>query len=687
MREYKTDSIKNVALLGHLGSGKTSLGEALLFEAKAIEKKGTVERKNTVGDYLVEEQSRLTTLTSSLLPVEWKDCKINFIDTPGSEEFIGELSNVLSVVDGAILLIDATKGVEVGTEFAWTELRKRHIPTIILVNKMDKENIKFDQVLEGIREKLSAKAIPFSWPLGREDKFDGFANVITKKARIFIDGKYHDAEIYPDKIEKINELYAQVLEKVAETSEELLDKYFAGEELTDEEVRKGLLSGTRAGDIFPIIVTSVMNNVGITTLMDMIVKYLPCADDALPRLGFDPKTNVEIKRDVNDAEKMAAYAFKTIVDPFIGTINFLKIYSGSISSGQELLVPETGQTIKIASLFTLMGKTQISLNTAYAGDIVCVSKIEELKNGITICDKKNPIILEKIKHLSPIIYVAIFPKNKQDEDKLSTSLSRLKLEDETFETKRNPETAQLLLGGQGMTQISYIIEKMNNMFKVEVDVTDPKIVYRETIRAKGAAQGRHKKQSGGAGQFGDVWIRFEPTEQLFEFASEVVGGAVPKNYFPAVEKGLMETLEHGPLAGFPVIGVKAVLYDGSYHDVDSNELSFKLAANLAFKNAVEKIRPTILEPIYKVRVIVKDEFVGDIMGDMTKRRGRVLGLEQNNGFQEIIAEVPEAEIIKYATDLKAMTQASGRFMREFVRYDEVPEMLIKKIISEYKVEK
>lgn len=684
MREYKTEFVKNVAILGHLGSGKTSLGESLLFESGAIEKKGSVEKKSTISDYTIEEQNRQTSLCASLLPVEWKDYKINFFDTPGSEEFVGELENVLAIVDGAILLLDATKGVEVGTEAAWQQLRKRNIPTIILVNKMDKENIKFENVLEDIRTKLSSSAIPFSYPLGRDEKFDGFANIITKKARIFSDGKYHDEEIYPDKMEKINTLYDQVLEKVAETSEELLEKYFSGEELTEEEVRTGLLCGTKNGDVFPIAVASVTNNVGMSTLLDMIVKYLPVAKDDEPRKGIDPKTNNPLLREVNSDGSLSAFVFKTIIDPFIGSISFIKVCSGTLKAGQDVYIPETDQTVKIPPLFTMMGKNQLSLDTVYAGDIACVAKIAEFTNCITFCDKKDPIIFDKIQYPNPILYMAIQPKNKQDEDKISSSLNKLKLEDETFETKRNPETAQLLVGGQGMTHIGYILEKMHNMFKVEVDVTDPKIVYRETIRSKGEAQGRHKKQSGGAGQFGDVWIRFEPTDAQFEFAEEVVGGSVPKNYFPAVEKGLIETLEHGPLAGFPVIGVKAVLYDGSYHPVDSNELSFKIAASLAFKNAINKIRPTILEPIYKVKVTVKDEFVGDIMGDMTKRRGRVLGMEQNNGYQEIIAEVPEVEIIKYATDLKAMTQASGRFTREFVRYDEVPEMLVKKIIDEYK---
>ncbi|HHX78995.1 MAG TPA: elongation factor G [Acholeplasmataceae bacterium] len=686
MKEYKTKNIKNIAILGHSGSGKTSLGEAILFEAGAISKKGSVERKNTIGDYLFEEQARQTTLISSLMPIEWKDYKINLFDTPGSDEFIGDLENVLSVVDGAVLLIDASKGVEVGTEAYWNELKKRSIPTIIVVNKMDKENIKFDEVIQEIKVKLSPKAVPFSWPLGRDDKFDGFANVITKKARIYVDGKYHDEEIYPDKVAIVEELYAGLLEKVAETSEELLEKFFSGEELTQEEVRNGLLQGSKDGDVYPIAVASVSNHVGISSLLDMMMRYLPDANVKGEVKGKD-LNGASITRKIACEEPFSGQVFKTTIDPFVGSIAFVKINSGKISTGIDVYIPELDESFKVPPLFTMMGNNQILIDCANAGDVICLAKIDDLRNGMTISDKKAPIIYEKITHPTPILYIAITPKNRQDEDKLSSSLSKLSLEDETFETKRNPETKQLLLGGQGTLQLAYIMDRMKNTYKVELEVSDPKIVYRESIRGKAEAQGRHKKQSGGAGQFGEVYIRFETTEENFEFASEVVGGSVPKNYFPAVEKGLIEVLEHGPLAGFPVVNVRAVLYDGSYHPVDSNEISFRLAAALAWKNAVPNLKPTILEPIYKVSVVVKDEFVGDIMGDMTKRRGRVLGLEQNDGSQIIIAEVPEAEIIKYATDLKAMTQASGRFSREFIRYDYVPEILISKIVEEYKVER
>lgn len=685
MKEYKTNEIRNVAVLGHLGSGKTSFGESVLYVSKAIEKKGEVERKTTVGDYSIESQNRQTTLTSSVLPVEWRDCKINFIDTPGSEEMVGEVENILSAIDGAVVLVDSTKGVEVGTERVWDVCRKRGIPTVIVMNKLDKENIKYEPAIESVKTRLSKKAVEFSVPYGTDVNLTGYARVLARKGFAYSEDGSVTEENLPARLkDKIEAIRSSLLEEVAETSEVLLDKYFSGEELTTEEIREGLHKGVLAGDIFPVLAISSLKNIGVSTVLDIIVDYLPSPAAVGFKNGIDPKTKAEIKREMNPDAPASGITFKTIIDPFVGTVSIFKLYSGTLRMGQEIYIPETEQLTKIPQLFIVRGKTQINVDAVYAGDIAGVSKVAEFATGLTFADKKDPILYPKVVHATPTIYVAIVPKDKKDEDKISSSLHKLKMEDVSFEIKRNPETAQLLIGGQGLTHIGYILERMKNMFKVDVDINDQKVVYRETIRTKGEAQGKHKKQSGGAGQFGDVWIRFEPCQEDFIFSEEVVGGAVPKNYFPAVEKGLIETLEHGPLAGFPVIRVKATLYYGSYHPVDSNEISFKLAAGLAWKNALEKIGPTILEPIVQVNVVVKDEFVGDVMGDMTKRRGRVLGMDQQNGIQEIIAEVPEAEIIKYAVDLKAMTQASGRFSRKFLRYEEVPQNLIQKIIDEYK---
>lgn len=691
MRQYETEKIRNIAILGHLGCGKTSLSESILFASGAIEKKGEVEKKSTISDYLPEEQNRLTSLSLSLIPAEWKDYKFNFIDTPGSEEFMGEINQALSVVKGAILMIDGSKGIEVGTERLWLELTNKHIPTLIYINKLDKENIKFEEVLGSIRTRFGKSAVPFAWPIGEGESFNGYVNLVDDQAKISNGTMCVPAEMPNDLDDIVSELREQIMESVAETSEDLLDKYLSGEGLTQEEINHGLRQGVLDGELQPILVGSATNTLGVRTLLDMLIHFLPAPNELNPMVGKDLNTGENIERKTVNDEPFSAYVFKTTVDPFIGAVNLFKIVSGTLSVGKEIMVTNTKKTEKINQLFSLRGKTQIPVETLSAGDIGAVAKLDNIYTGATIADPKNPIIFEGAEVPSPTIYVAIHPKNKQDEDKISTALQRLNIEDPTFEVRRNKETAQLLIGGQGMTHIGFILEKMKNMFKVDVDTSDQKIVYRETIKVSTKAQGRHKKQSGGSGQFGDVHIRFDPlnpNETEFEFAEEVFGGAVPKNYFPAVEKGLIETLEKGPLAGFPVIGIKATLYDGSYHPVDSNEISFKLAAAIAFKEACKSAKPTILEPIMNVRITVKDDYVGDVMGDVNKRRGRVLGMEPvGGGLQMVNAEIPEAEIVKYTIDLKAMTQGSGSFIREFARYDEVPSHLIDKIIEEHKKEK
>lgn len=684
MKIYSTEKIRNVAVLGHMGSGKTSLCESMLYLTKAISKKGEVEKKNTVSDYLQEEQARQTSLSTSIIPVEWNNYKINFLDTPGSEEFVGEITQDLAIVKGSIVVIDAQKGIEVGTERVWDELRTRHTPTILFINKMDKENVKFEKVIQNVIDGFGPKVVPFVIPLGTENHYQGYIDIIEKKAYM---GQEETETAIPDAyMAQVDELYDHFVEIVAGESEEMLEKYFSGETLTDEEIIEGLRKALLNCDIFPILIGCASKNMGLKGLLQKICNYLPSPQDLKPSKGFDPKTRELILRDTVDTEPFSAYVFKTIVDPFLGTINFFKVCSGTTQGLTEVYVPNTDQMAKVGVISCIMGKTQIPIEVLHAGDIGVLTKSGDIQTGQTLCTKKEAVMYPPMEMPTPVIYIAIQAKTKQDEDKISSALQKLNLEDPTFEIRRNPETAQLLIGGQGMTHIGYILEKMKNMFKVDVTTSDQKIVYRETIRKTGSAQGRHKKQSGGAGQFGDVWIRFEPlADKDFEFASEVVGGAVPKNFFPAVEKGLMETLEHGPIAGFPVIGVRAVLYDGSYHPVDSNEISFKIAAALAFKEACKVIKPTILEPVMEVVITVKDEFVGDVMGDIPQRRGSVIGMEPTElGRTAITAYIPEAEIINYSIDLKAMTQGSGKFTRKFARYDDVPTQLVEKIVAEYK---
>lgn len=684
MKDYQSKEIRNIVIIGHQGSGKTTLTESMLYVAKNISKKGKVDKKNTVSDFLPEEQQRLSSLSTSIIPVEYNGYKLNFLDTPGNDEFVGELNQALSVVKGAVILVDATSGVQVGTERVWKEVRKKKIPTVIFINKMDKENVNFDNVLKDIEDKLGKEAVPFAIPIGKEDKFEGYVDVVDLKGYVFDASGRKEVEVYADNKARAEELNTEILEAVASTSEELLELYFSGEEISQEQIAHGLKNAMINGELAPIMIGSAAKDIGIQTLLDMMINYLPSPDSLKPLKGKDPRTNAEVVRNTNDKDPFSAYVFKSSVDPFLGVINYLKVNSGTLTSGQDITVTNRGESKKVGALFALRGKTQISVDMVHAGDIVAVNKLD-LFTGDTLSDPRNQVLFEPVPIVTPVIYVAIVPKNRQDEDKISGALQRLNLEDPTFEIRRNKETSQLLVGGQGMTHLGYILDKMKSMFKVDVEIEDQKIVYRETITRKVEAEGKHKKQSGGAGQYGHVFIRFEPSEQIFEFHEEIFGGSVPKNYHPAVEKGLQETFERGPLAGFPVVQVKATLYDGSYHSVDSNEISFKLAAALAFKDAVAKgAGATILEPIMSVSITVKDQFVGDVMGDVNKRRGRVLGMDQGHGEQIIHTEIPEAEIVSYAIDLKAMTQGSGTFTREFLRYEQVPAHLIDKIIEEYK---
>lgn len=687
MKVYKTNEIRNVAILGHLGSGKTTLAESFLYVSGAFSQKGSVDAKTSVSDFTDEEKHKQGSLSTSLIPVEWNNSKINFLDIPGTEEFDNELKQSLSTVKGAILVVDANRGVEVGTENNYKLLQKLNIPTIILATKLDKENADYDKTLASITETLGSNAISFSVPIGKEESFKGYVDCVKMVAYEYQNKEKKEIAI-PDDLQAEAEAKREIiLEAVAESSEELLEKYFGGEELTNEEIVNALSKQIKKGVLIPVIAGSSFKDIGIATLLDMIVMFFPTPDELAPVTGKNPKTNKEEKRTSKIDEPFSAYVFKTVVDPFVGAINYLKVYSGSIKTGQEIYISNTDEKEKVGALFTLIGKKQVPLDVVEAGDICAVSKLEGIKTGYTLSDLKSPIVLPEVEILKPTIYVAIQPKERRDEDRISTALTRLSIEDPSFETVRNVETNQLLLGGLGMTHINYIIDRMKSLYKVDVTQEETKVVYRETIKRKVEAEGKHRKQSGGAGQYGHVFIRFEPTKEDFVFEEEVFGGSVPRNYFPAVEKGLIETFQKGPLAGFPVIRVKATLYDGSYHAVDSNEISFKMAANLAFRDAIKRAEPTILEPILKMDIIVKEQYVGDVMGDMNKRRGRVLGMVQSDdGMQTVEVEVPESEVLTYTIDLKAMTQGSGTFQREFLRYEEVPEHLIPGIVKKYKEE-
>ena len=683
MKVFTTENIRNISLLGHRGSGKTTLVESILYVKGYIKRKGDVENGTTVSDFDKEEIRRIFSINTSLISVEQNDVKLNFLDTPGYFDFVGEVVSALRVSASAVLVLDATAGVEVGTEKAWKLLEERKLPRIIFVNKMDKGYVNYPKLLNELKEKFGKKIAPFCIPIGEKEEFKGFVNVVDMVGRVF-DGKECVDTPIPADID-VSEVRNLLFEAIAETDEALMDKYFAGEEFTKEEIVKGLHKGVVNGDIVPVMVGSAQQNIGIHTLLNYLELYMPCPTELFSgqRIGEDPTTQQEKIVKISSENPFSAIVFKTLVDPFIGKISFFKVNSGTIKKETEVFNPKKNKKERIAQILTMQGNKQIELDELCAGDIGATTKLQFTQTGDTLCDKNFPVVFNKIRFPKPNIYSGVLPADKNDDEKLSTAIQRVMEEDPTFVMSRNYETKQLLIGGQGEKHLYIILCKIKNKFGVHAELEDVVVSYRETILGKAEVQGKHKKQSGGAGQFGDVFIRFEHSDKEFEFVDEIKGGVVPKNYIPAVEKGLIEAKEKGVLAGYPVINFKATLYDGSYHPVDSNDLSFKLAAILAFKAGMEKAKPILLEPVVRMEIRIPEEYMGDVMGDLNKRRGRVLGMDHTEtGEQLLLAEVPEAEILKYSIDLRALTQGRGEFEYEFVRYEEVPENISKRIIEE-----
>lgn len=607
------------------------------------------------------------------------------MDTPGYFDFIGEVNSALRVSGSAIIVVDATSGVEVGAEKVWRMLEERKLPRVIFVNKMDKGYVNYEKLLLELKQKFGKKVAPFCIPIGEKEEFKGFVNVVDLKGRIFNGKECVDTEL-PADID-VSEVRNLLLEAVAESDENLMDKYFAGEEFTQDEIVKGLHNGVVSGDIVPVIVGSATQGIGIHTLLNVIKLYMPTPTELFggQRVGVNANTHLEQVVKISDEEPFSAIVFKTLVDPFIGKISFFKVNSGVIRKDTEVLNTNKNKKERIAQVITMQGNKQIDVDELHAGDIGATTKLQFTQTGDTLCDKNLSVQFNKIRFPKPNIFSGVAPAEKNDDEKLSTSLQKMMEEDPSFVVTRNYETKQLLIGGQGEKHLFIILCKIKNKFGVHAVLEDVIVSYRETILGKAEVQGKHKKQSGGAGQFGDVWIRFETCENDFEFADEIKGGVVPKNYIPAVEKGLNEAKEKGCLAGYPVINFKATLYDGSYHPVDSNELSFKLAAILAFKTGIAKAKPVLLEPVVKMDIVIPEEYLGDVMGDINRRRGRVLGMEHNEfGEQILMAEVPEAEILKYSIDLRGLTQGRGEFSYEFIRYEEVPDHIAKKIMEERK---
>ncbi|MFA9422901.1 MAG: elongation factor G [Sedimentibacter sp.] len=684
MKTYSTDKIRNVALIGHSSCGKTTLTEALLYITNITNRMGKVEDGNTTSDFDKEEKDRQVSIGTSIIPIEYDNTKINFLDTPGYFDFLGEVYGALRVASGAVIVVDASSGVEVGTEKAWKYAEQRNLPRVIFLNKMDKENVKFNEVLESLRENFGKKVVPFAVPIGDAEALSGYVDIVKMQAYKDVDRQRVPIDM-PDDIKlKAEELRAVLMESVAETDEAMLEKFFNGEEFTDEEIHTGLRRAVLVGELVPVVIGSASKILGTKLIMDMIVEYLPSAEDLKEVKGMNEDDEEECRK-VISSEPLSAIVFKTIVDPFVGKITLFKVLSGKLKKDMDVYNASNRETERIGSVFFLRGKDQVEASEISAGDIGATSKLQYFKTGDTISLKTNPIVYEGIDFPKPCYFMAVNAKSKDNEEKIGIGLHKLSEEDPTFTIVRNSETKEQIIGGQGNIQLSVIASKLKNNFKVEVDLTAPKVAYRETIRGKSDVQGKHKKQSGGAGQYGDVHIRFEPTTEEFVFAEEIFGGSVPRNYIPAVEKGLRDCLDKGVLAGCKVVNVKAILYDGSYHDVDSNEMAFKIAASMAFKKGMTEAKPILLEPIAKVEIDIPDEYLGDIMGDMNKRRGKILGMEQQeDGTQLVMAEAPMAEMYTYAIELKSMTQARGSFTMEFLRYDEMPFTMAEKVIADYK---
>lgn len=686
MMNYPADKIRNITLLGHGGSGKTALAEAMLFCAKSIDRLGRGTDGNTTMDFDPEEIKRQISINTTIATCEWKNTKMNIIDTPGDFDFLGELMAGIRVADSGIIMISAKGGTSVGSEKAIRLLKKRKVPFLFFMNRMDEPNADFEAVAARMRENYGPSVIPLSLPIMQGDKMIGIVDVMNKRAFSIDEKSGASTEIpLPEAfVERVEKLQNEVNEVVAESDEELMEKFFSGEPFTEEEFRRGVHAGFRDGSLHPIYVGSAFKNWGVEFLMNCISKDTPSAEE---------KENVEaIKPDGEkvslkciDKGPLVAFVFKTIADPFVGRISMFRVYSGSIKANGSVYNANKEKEERIGGLFYMVGKKQIQTDVIGPGDIGAVAKLVLTQTNDTLCDKSNPMQLPAIAFPTPCLSMGIVPKNKGEEDKIMSGLNKLSDEDPVFSVYNDPETHQMVISGLGEQQINVLKSKLKSKFNVDSELETQRMPYREAIRKKVKVQGKHKKQSGGHGQYGDVWIEFEPTDsEALVFEEKVFGGSVPKNFFPAVEKGLQDSVLKGVLAGFPVVNLKATLVDGSYHDVDSSEMAFKIAASLAFKAGIQQANPVLLEPISTVVVHIPEDKQGDIMGDMNKRRGRIMGIDADEDGSVITAEVPTAEMVSYATDLKSMTQGRGWFTISHARYEQAPSEVSVKVIEEHK---
>jgi len=685
-REFSLEKTRNIGIMAHIDAGKTTTTERILFYTGRIHKIGETHEGASQMDWMEQEQERGITITSAATTAQWKNHRINIIDTPGHVDFTVEVERSLRVLDGAVTVLDAQSGVEPQTETVWRQATTYGVPRIVFINKMDKIGADFLYATNTLKDRLGANAHPVQLPIGAEDQFEGIIDLINMEAHYYLDdlGTKDDSREIPDDLkDQAEELRANLIEAVAESDEDLMMKYLEGEEITNEELVKAIRTATLNVEFYPVFCGSAFKNKGVQLLLNGVVDYLPAPTDIPPIEGIIPGTEETVTRPSNDNEPFSALAFKVMTDPYVGKLTFFRVYSGTLDSGSYVKNSVKDKRERVGRILQMHANHREEISTVYSGEIAAAVGLKDTSTGDTLCDEKNLVILESMEFPDPVISVAIEPKTKADQDKMGIALAKLADEDPTFKTETNAETGQTIISGMGELHLDVIVDRLKREFKVEANVGSPQVAYRETFRQTAEVEGKFVRQSGGRGQYGHVWIKFEPNEEGagFEFVNNIVGGVVPREYIPSVEAGVKEAMENGVLAGYPLIDVKATLYDGSYHDVDSNEMAFKVAASMALKAAKNKCNPVILEPIQKVEIVIPEEYMGDIMGDVTSRRGRVEGMEARGNAQVINAFVPLSEMFGYATALRSNTQGRGTYTMYFDHYEEVPKSISEEIIA------
>ena len=688
-RAFSLKDTRNIGIMAHIDAGKTTATERILFYTGKIHKIGDTHDGNSQMDWMEQEQERGITITSAATTAEWKKHRINIIDTPGHVDFTVEVERSLRVLDGSVAVLDAQSGVEPQTETVWRQATTYGVPRIVFVNKMDKTGADFLYSVGTIHDRLQANAHPIQLPIGAEDQFEGVIDLVEMKA-IYNEGSVGEnlveKEIPAELQDQAEEYREKLIEAVAEFDEEFMEKYLGGEEITVDELKDAIRKATLSVEFFPVVCGSAFKYKGVQPMLDAVVAYLPSPLDVPAIKGIDPSTDEEVERHSSDEEPFSALAFKVMTDPFVGKLTFFRVYSGILSSGSYVKNSTKGKRERVGRILQMHANTRNEISEVYAGDIAAAVGLKDTTTGDTLCDEKNEVILESMEFPEPVIQLSVEPKSKADQDKMSTALQKLQEEDPTFRAGTDEETGQVIIAGMGELHLDIIVDRMRREFKVECTVGAPMVSYRETFKQAAQVQGKFTRQSGGRGQYGDVWIEFTPNEPGagFEFENAIVGGVVPREYIPAVEAGLKDSMANGVLAGYELIDVKAKLFDGSYHDVDSSEMAFKVAASLALKEAAKKCNPVILEPIMKVEVVMPEEYLGDIMGDITSRRGRVEGMEARGNAQVVSASVPLSEMFGYATSLRSSTQGRGTYSMVFDHYEEVPKSISEEIIKKNK---